>query len=85
MTRHIGENYDGTGQPSGLSKDNIPLGARIIRVVDYYISRNEISIESKTLITELQEGSGKVFDPKIVQAFIEMLPEVKAYGNFRKL
>jgi len=75
VTRHIGENYDGTGQPSGLSKDDIPLGSRIIRVVDYYISRTEISIDPSTVITELQEGSGTLFDPKIVPAFLEIIAE----------
>ena len=30
------ENYDGTGYPEGIAGDNIPLGARILRIVDSY-------------------------------------------------
>ena len=73
VTRHIGENYDGTGRPSGLARDRIPLGARIIRVVDYYVSRTDMEIDPETVITELQERSGTLFDPKIVQALLEIL------------
>jgi response regulator RpfG family c-di-GMP phosphodiesterase len=73
VTRHISENYDGTGRPSGLAIDRIPLGARIIRVVDYYVSRTDMEIDPETVITELQERSGTLFDPKIVQALLEIL------------
>lgn len=85
VSRHIDENYDGTGKPSGLAKDNIPLGARIIRVVDYYAKRKEMGIETSTVVNELQEESGKVFDPKIVAAFLEILREVNINGNVPQL
>ena len=36
--RHARENYDGSGFPDGLSGEQIPLAARVLRVVDAFIA-----------------------------------------------
>ncbi len=79
------EKYDGTGYPSGLKRDQIPLGARIMAVVDAFEAmvtgrpyRKKISIEQAK--EELAKNSGTQFDPKVVDAFLDLSREKK----FRK-
>lgn len=72
------ERWDGSGFPKHLRGVNIPLGARIIAVADYYDTIINPSTEfwAKTksqAIRELFSASGLLFDPEIVKAFIETL------------
>lgn len=72
------ERWDGTGFPKHLRGANIPLGARIIAVADYYDTIINPSTEfwGKTksqAIRELFGASGLLFDPEVVKAFIETL------------
>jgi putative nucleotidyltransferase with HDIG domain len=74
------ERYDGSGYPEKLSKDNIPLGARIISIADSYDAMTSDRPYRKALtkeesISELVRKSGTQFDPKIVEIFIEILKE----------
>lgn len=76
------EKYDGTGYPSGLKKEQIPLGARIMALVDAFEAmiierpyKKRLSIEEA--INELKRNSGSQFDPKIVEAFITLSKEKK--------
>lgn len=68
------EKYDGSGYPSGISGDKIPLSARIVAVVDVFDAlmskrpyKEPFSFEETMRIIE--EGKGKHFDPDIVDAF----------------
>jgi HD-GYP domain-containing protein (c-di-GMP phosphodiesterase class II) len=72
------ERYDGKGYPSGLKKDQIPLGSRILSVIDSFDAmyfgrpyRKGISIE--TVKEELRKQKGKQFDPKVVDVFLKIL------------
>lgn len=72
------ERWDGSGYPKHLKRDNIPLGARIIAIADYYDSSVNPSTEywAKTKSdakSELLSASGILFDPEIVKAFVEIL------------
>lgn len=72
------ERWDGSGFPRHLRGTNIPLGARIIAVADYYDTTINPSTEywAKTkqqAVNELFSASGLLFDPEIVKAFIETL------------
>ena len=72
------ERWDGSGFPKHLRGANIPLGARIIAVADYYDTIINPSAEfwakTKTqAVRELFSASGLLFDPEIVKAFIETL------------
>ncbi len=76
--RYHHERWDGTGFPKHLRGANIPFGARIIAVADYYDTIINPSTEfwAKTkqqAIRELFSGSGLLFDPEVVKAFIETL------------
>ena len=68
------EKIDGSGYPRGLKEDEIPLGAKIIAVADFFEAitakrhyRNPMPIEKATRL--LQEESGQHFEVKIVDAF----------------
>ncbi|HLO27936.1 MAG TPA: HD domain-containing phosphohydrolase, partial [Anaerolineales bacterium] len=72
------ERYDGTGYPRGLRGDEIPLGARIIGVVDSYSAmRDERSykrpVSNQEAIEELKRNSGILFDPQVVNIFLYIL------------
>ena len=72
------ENYDGTGYPRGLSGDGIPIGARVVAVVDAYDAIRSIrpyknAIPKAEAIEELRAHSGTQFDPRVVRAFIEAI------------
>jgi putative nucleotidyltransferase with HDIG domain len=71
------ERYDGTGYPRGLKGDEIPLGARIVAVVETLDSitldlpyRPAQSFEAAR--KEIERWSGRQFDPQIVKVFLEM-------------
>lgn len=75
---HHHENYDGTGYPKGLKKDQIPLGARIMAVVSAFEAmiarrpyRTARSIDDA--LEEMKANSGTQFDPKVVQALLNVV------------
>lgn len=75
---HQNENIDGTGFPGHLSGDDIPIGARIIRIVkdfDYLIAgkanNNKMSIANA--YTWMKERSDIWYDRHILQDFIDLL------------
>ncbi len=72
------EKWDGTGYPSGLKGEQIPLAARIFAVVDVWDALTNDRpyrpawTREKTL-EYIKEQSGKYFDPKVVDAFLELI------------
>ncbi|MCK4536258.1 MAG: HD domain-containing protein [Desulfuromonadales bacterium] len=69
------ENIDGSGYPDGLQGKEIPFGARIISVADFFeaiTSQRHYRgpMPEQTAYQLLREQSGKKFDPTIVEAFI---------------
>ena len=72
------ERFNGTGYPKGLKGEEIPLGARIIAVVDTYdamISERAYgnARPSRDALRELREQAGELYDPDVVSAFIAVL------------
>jgi len=73
IVRHHHEHYDGSGYPSGLEGDAIPIGSRIVLVADAFnaitTDRPYRKARSKNeALGVLREYSGKQFDPKVVAA-----------------
>jgi HD-GYP domain-containing protein (c-di-GMP phosphodiesterase class II) len=69
------EKWDGTGYPEGLEADNIPLGARIVAVADFFeaiTSKRHYREPMPTgvAIDLVKAHSGTDFDPQIVEAFL---------------
>ncbi len=72
------ERYNGRGYPKGLKGENIPLGAKIIAVVDAYdamTSRRPYrqAYPKEKAIAELKKNMGTQFDEKVVEAFLRMI------------
>lgn len=76
------EYWDGSGYPNHLKGSNIPLGARIISVADYYdrfinpCTQNYKQDTEKGL-KELKNKMGTCFDPEVVKSFLEILSKRK--------
>ncbi len=69
------ERFDGSGYPRGFSGDEIPLGARIIAVADYFEALTASRYYSDPMPPEqalkiMEEESGHLFDKRIVDAFL---------------
>ncbi|MEW8958415.1 MAG: HD-GYP domain-containing protein [Moorella sp. (in: firmicutes)] len=74
------ERWDGKGY-YGLQGSDIPLGARIISLADAFdaMTSSRAYQYSKNLldgINELVDGSGKQFDPRLVQLFFDIMPAI---------
>jgi putative two-component system response regulator len=72
------ERWDGAGYPDGLKDEAIPIGARIIAIVDAYDAmttdrpyRRALSIEEAT--NRLRQGQGTQFDPQLLEIFLSMM------------
>jgi HD-GYP domain-containing protein (c-di-GMP phosphodiesterase class II) len=81
--KHHHERIDGQGYPDGLSKDQIPLTARIILIADTFdaMTSNRSyrqAAEPLTAIEEIKRFSGKQFDKELVDVFL------KTYSNWEK-
>ncbi len=72
------EHWDGTGYPDGLKGEEIPLSARIFTVVDSWDALNSDrpyrqAWPEEKVIAYLQENSGKIYDPHIVEVFVSVI------------
>lgn len=78
VVRHHHERFDGRGYPDGLRGDEIPIGARIVAVVDAFDSmrshrpyRAALSLDDA--LDALRAGRGGHFDPNVVDVFLDLL------------
>jgi putative nucleotidyltransferase with HDIG domain len=75
VVRHHHERFDGTGYPTGLEGDAIPLGSRIIAVPDTFDAITTTrpyrpGLPHNDALTVLRDEAGKQFDPAVVRAFL---------------
>lgn len=74
---HHHENFNGTGYPERLKKDNIPLGARIIRICDVYDALTSNRVYRKALSVneaiDIMNNEKENFDPNIYSRFKNMI------------
>jgi len=88
LVRWHHEWWNGSGYPDGLRFEQIPLGARILRVADSYASLTDAR-PFREAYTEQQarehliEWTGIEFDPRVVRALLtlEPFPELKGYAR----
>jgi response regulator RpfG family c-di-GMP phosphodiesterase len=76
--RHQMENYDGSGNPDRLAKDQIPLASRILRAVN--LVETEITLRNPTseaMVSALNRVKASVLDPHIVQLMTEYLEVIE--------
>jgi len=79
---HHHEKYDGSGYPSRLKGDKIPLGSRVMAVADAFEAmvygrpyRERVSFDAA--IKEIKKKSGTQFDPRVVEAFLRAVRLIK--------
>ncbi len=78
LIRHHQERYDGKGYPDALDGDRIPLGARILAVVDAYgaIRDRRPYKDPRShheAVDELRRCKGTQFDPRVVDTFLSVI------------
>ncbi|TMM14783.1 MAG: diguanylate cyclase [Actinobacteria bacterium] len=78
IVRHCHERWDGAGYPDELAATDIPLEARIIFVCDAYHAMTtdrpyRRKLSHPEALRRLREGSGSQFDPRVVDACIDVL------------
>ena len=76
------ERWDGKGYPAGMKGDEIPAGARILAVVDYFDALTSERPYHKAMSDEgavglLRQEAGKALDPNLVMMFVENLEKLK--------
>jgi putative nucleotidyltransferase with HDIG domain len=72
--------YDGSGYPEGLAGEQISLHGRIFAVADCFDALASdrpyrAGISRERVIEMIQEGAGRQYDPKIVQAFLKVMAQ----------
>lgn len=75
---HQRERYDGKGYPLKLKGEEIPVGARIVSVVDSFVAmisersyRSTMSFDEG--VAEIEKHSGTQFDPQVVSCFLRVI------------
>jgi diguanylate cyclase (GGDEF)-like protein/putative nucleotidyltransferase with HDIG domain len=77
------ERWDGRGYPAGLKGEDIPLGARVLCLVDHFDALTSErpyhkAMTAEAAVTVLEQEAGKALDPRAVETFLGILPDVRA-------
>jgi HD-GYP domain-containing protein (c-di-GMP phosphodiesterase class II) len=88
LVRWHQEWWNGEGYPDALRREQIPLGARILRVADAYAALTDDrpfrpAHTEEEARKHLVEWAGHEFDPRVVRAFLSLpqIPELKSYAK----
>ena len=84
------ERWDGNGYPAGLEGEEIPLGARILAVVDYFEGLIAERPPHRTLSSEaalelLEQEGGKALDPTVVRTFVDLYRTLERPADARPM
>ena len=86
VIEHHHERWDGRGYPHGLRKEEIPLGARVVSIVDAFHTMTtdrpyRKSLGYKNAVDILKNGSGTQWDSSLVESFLHI--SEKAYKSIQ--
>jgi HD-GYP domain-containing protein (c-di-GMP phosphodiesterase class II) len=84
IVKHHHERWDGKGYPDGFKGEDIPIGSRIITVVDSFDAMTSdrpyrAGMSAHEAVERLKSGMGSQFDPKACASFIQLLIEEGTY------
>lgn len=82
IVRHVNERWDGQGGPDKLAGDQIPLGARLISLLDAYDGltsggQGRRPLPTDVALKEIESCAGKQFDPTCVNLLLRLVREGK--------
>ena len=82
------ERYDGQGYPDHLSGEDIPLGARILNIMDSFSAMIDARVykaahSQEEAVAELRRCSGTQFDPRLVEIFLRLLESGECFSDHR--
>jgi putative nucleotidyltransferase with HDIG domain len=77
IVRHHHENWDGTGYPDRIAGEQIPIGARVLAVVDCFDALTSHRpyrprLDDAAALKIIVDRRGTMYDPRVVDAFLEM-------------
>jgi putative nucleotidyltransferase with HDIG domain len=77
IVRHHHENWDGTGYPDRIRGEEIPIGARILQVVDCFDALTSDrpyrpAMADDEALAIIRQRSGTMYDPRVVAALLEL-------------
>jgi putative nucleotidyltransferase with HDIG domain len=83
LVLHHHERYDGTGYPDGLAAEAIPMGSRVVAVIDSYCAMMDRrsykpAFDDAQARGELLRCAGAQFDPRVVETFLAVLESDEA-------
>jgi len=86
MIKHHHEAFDGTGYPDGIKGMDIPVGARILTIIDSYVAMTSErphrgALEPKAAIRKLQDGAGIKYDREILNRFVVYIKSTGIMAN----
>lgn len=90
IIRHHHELFNGSGYPDQLAGYNIPLGSRIIAVVDafdkvvYGVQPTKRDAARRVILTHLLKNSGILYDPDVVRTFLEYVEDLEKSVSGRR-
>jgi HD-GYP domain-containing protein (c-di-GMP phosphodiesterase class II) len=84
IVRHINERWDGQGSPDMLSAESIPIGSRVIAVIDAYDGLvsggpGHKALPADVALKEIQSCAGKQFDPACVELLLRLVRADKRF------
>jgi putative two-component system response regulator len=76
------EKWNGKGYPQGLSGQHIPIGARIVAIVDAYDAMTtdrpyRRALDQHEAMNRLRAGSGKQWDPALIELFCSLIEQAR--------
>jgi diguanylate cyclase (GGDEF)-like protein/putative nucleotidyltransferase with HDIG domain len=82
LIRNHHERWDGKGYPAGLAGEQIPLGARILAVVDYFAAITSDRAFNRAMpvdeaVNVLWQEAGNALDPAVVSRYVRLLPSLQ--------
>ena len=77
------EKFDGTGYPSGLRGDAIPLSGRVVALIDFFDALTmrrcyRDAMPDEAALAMVREGAGQHFDPAVADVFLRHADEFAA-------